>query len=414
MKISVENIYKAKMRLRGIAEQTPLLYNYNFSDQFKCHLYLKREDLQVVRSYKIRGAYNKMVSTPPELLSKGVICASAGNHAQGLAFACHKMEVKGQIFMPSVTPKQKVKKVKLFGKNQVEVVLTGDTFDDSNREALAAAASSGAVFVHPFNDPSVIEGQGTVGLEILEDCDREIDFLFAPIGGGGLISGVGSYLKQLSPKTQIIGVEPQGAPAMYRSLEAGKVITLDSIDNFVDGAAVKQVGDITFDIAKQVVDDIILVPEGKVCSTILQLYNEEGVVVEPAGALTIAALDFYREKIKGKTVVCILSGSNNDITRTEEIKERALIYEGLKHYFIIQFPQRAGALREFLNNILGPNDDITHFEYTKKHNRGTGPALVGIQVTHKKDYDDLLDRMNDFGINYQPLNDSKMLFDLLI
>lgn len=414
MKISVESIYKAKMRLRGIAEQTPFMYNYNFSDHFDCHLFLKREDLQVVRSYKIRGAYNKMASTPAEALTNGVICASAGNHAQGLAFACHKMGVKGQIFMPGVTPRQKVKKVKLFGKDQVEVVLTGDTFDDSYREALAAAEKSGAVFVHPFNDQKVIEGQGTVGLEILEDCDREIDYLFAPVGGGGLISGVGSYLKQLSPKTKIIGVEPAGAPAMYESLKAGEIVTLESIDSFVDGAAVKRVGDITFEIAKQVVDDMVLVPEGKVCSTILQLYNEEGIVVEPAGALTIAALDLYREKIKGKTAVCILSGSNNDITRTEEIKERALIYEGLKHYFIIQFPQRAGALREFLNNVLGPNDDITHFEYTKKHNRGTGPALVGIQVTQKKDYEDLLARMNKHGINFQPLNDSKMLFDLLI
>ena len=257
-------------------------------------------------------------------------------------------------------------------------------------------------------------GQGTVGLEILENAEATIDYIFVPVGGGGLAGGLGSFVRQISPSTKVIGVEPAGAPAMYESLKQGEMVHLDHIDGFVDGAAVRQVGDHTFRIAQQVLDDMILVPEGKVCSTILQLYNEEGLVVEPAGALTIAALDQYREQIKGKNVVCIVSGSNNDITRTEEIKERALLFEGLKHYFVIRFPQRAGALREFLNSVLGPTDDITHFEYTKKHNRGSGPALVGIQVKEKEDYEALVQRMDEHRINYQSLNDQQMLFELLI
>ncbi|MDX1939015.1 MAG: threonine ammonia-lyase [Saprospiraceae bacterium] len=412
--ISVENIYKAKVRLKGIAEQTPLLFNANFSDRYGANILFKREDLQVVRSYKIRGAYNKMATMDKDVLAAGIVCASAGNHAQGVAFACQKLNVLGKIYMPAVTPLQKVNKVKLFGKNWVEVVLVGDTFDDSYREALHDAEANNKIFVHPFDDERVIEGQGTVGLEILEDCHNTVDYVFVPIGGGGLISGLGSYFKQLSPKTKIIGVEPAGAPAMHDSLKALQVLTLDKIDTFVDGAAVRRVGEMTFKIAQQVIDDMVLVPEGKVCTSILQLYNEEGIVVEPAGALTIAALDFYKDQIKGKTVVCIISGSNNDILRTEEIRERSLLYEGLKHYFIIKFPQRAGALREFLNNVLGPNDDITHFEYTKKNNRELGPALIGIQLQQREDYEALLQRMEAYHINYRTLNDSQTLFELLI
>ena len=412
--VSVENIYKAKVRLKGIAEHTPLLFNANFSERYGANILFKREDLQVVRSYKIRGAYNKMATMDQESLERGIVCASAGNHAQGVAFACQKLGVNGKIFMPTVTPLQKVNKVKLFGKKWVEVVLIGDTFDDSYREALRDAEENEKVFVHPFDDEKIIEGQGTVGLEILEDCHETVDYVFVPIGGGGLIAGLGSYFKQLSPKTKIIGVEPAGAPAMHDSLKSGHVLILDKIDTFVDGAAVRRVGETTFKIAQQVVDDVVLVPEGKVCTSILQLYNEEGIVVEPAGALTIAALDFYKEEIKGKTVVCIISGSNNDILRTEEIRERSLLYEGLKHYFIIKFPQRAGALREFLNTVLGPTDDITHFEYTKKNNRESGPALIGIQLQYREDYDALLQRMELHQINYRTLNDSQTLFELLV
>lgn len=412
--IGVDQIYQARVRLRGVADATPLLSNLNLSDKYQCNILLKREDLQVVRSYKIRGAYNKMASMPRELLENGVVCASAGNHAQGVALACHLLGVKGKIYMPGVTPKQKIKKVKLFGKKQIETILVGDTFDDAYAEAIRDAEENQKVFVHPFNDRKTIEGQGTVGLEIMETCKLPIDYIFIPVGGGGLISGVGSYFKQTSPDTKIIGVEPAGAPAMYESLKQKKLVKLTHIDNFVDGAAVRQVGNETFAIAQEVIDDMLLVPEGKVCSCILNLYNEEGIVVEPAGALSVAALDQYQEQIKGKNVICIISGSNNDITRTQEIRERALLHEGLKHYFIIRFPQRSGALRDFLNDVLGPTDDITHFEYTKKHNRGSGPALVGIQLDKKGDYQKLLARMDKHRINYQHLNNSQMLFDLLV
>ncbi len=413
-KITAENIFKARMLLRKVAVHTPLMENLNLSETYDCNLLLKREDLQVVRSYKIRGAYNKMCQIPKEVLSKGIVCASAGNHAQGVALACRKLKVHGKIFMPTTTPKQKIKKVKSFGKENVEIVLFGDTFDKSSQQAMLDVEKSGKVFIHPFNDPKVIEGQATIGLEILEDCDKEIDYLFVAIGGGGLASGLVSYFKEVSPNTKIIGVEPKGAPAMRNSIEAGKLVHLEKIDPFVDGAAVQKVGELTFNICKDALTEIVLVPEGKVCTTILQLYNEEAIVVEPAGALTIAALDFYKEEIKGKNVVCIVSGGNNDITRTEEIKERSLLYEGLKHYFIIRFPQRAGALREFLNNVLGENDDITHFEYTKKHNRDNGPALVGIELKKEKDYEGLIQRMKEYDINFQTLNDMPTLFDLLV
>ncbi len=410
----IKAVKKAQERLKGVATWTPLSLNHNISAEFQANIYLKREDLQEVRSYKIRGAYNKMASMDPELLKAGVVCASAGNHAQGVAFACQKLGVLGKIYMPAVTPQQKIKKVKLFGKDMIEVVLVGDTFDDAYAEAIKDAEINHKVFVHPFNDIKIIEGQGTVGLEILEQSEHPIDYIFVAVGGGGLISGLGSVIKQLSPNTKIIGVEPEGAPAMYQSLKEGKIVTLDHIDNFVDGAAVRRVGELNFKIGQQVIEEVVLVPEGKACSTILQLYNEEAMIVEPAGALTIAALDQFREVIKGKNVVCVVSGSNNDITRTQEIRERSLLYEGLKHYFIIRFPQRAGALREFLNNVLGPNDDITHFEYTKKHNRESGPALVGIQVHQKEDYSGLLQRMDNYKIDYQSLNESKTLYDLLI
>src|SRR5690606_31691095 len=250
---------------------------------------------------------------------------------------------------------------------QVEIILTGDTFDDSFQEAKRYSEEKQMTFIHPFDDIKTIEGQGTIGLEILSQTSEPIDYVFVSIGGGGLVAGVASYVKSISPSTQIIGVEPEGAPAMKKSLEAGKVVTLDEIDKFVDGAAVKQVGELTFKICRELLDDIVLVPEGKACTTILELYNDSAIVLEPAGALPISALDFYRDKIKCKNVVCIVSGGNNDIDRMQEMKERSLIYEGLKHYFIINFPQRAGALCEFLDQVLGPNDDITRFEYTKKN-----------------------------------------------
>ena len=410
----VENIRNAQDRLEGIVIHTPLMENLNLSVRFNARVFLKREDLQVVRSYKIRGAYNKMSTMSLQDMKKGVVCASAGNHAQGVAYSCQKLGVKGTIFMPNPTPKQKVKQVKMFGKDLVEVVISGDTFDDSDREALDFSDQHRSIFIHPFNDPIIIEGQGTVGLEILEDSQKPIDYLFLPIGGGGLASGVASIFKQLSPQTKIVGVEPMGAPAMQRSLEAGQLVTLDKIDKFVDGAAVKRVAPLTFQICQELLDDLVLVPEGAVCTTILRLYNEEAIVVEPAGALTITALRYYQEQIKGKNVVCLVSGNNNDITRTEEIKERSLLFEGLKHYFIVRFPQRAGALRDFLEQVLGSDDDITHFEYSKKNNREKGPALVGIEIQKPENLQPLLDRMKSRKFPYEYLNENSDLFHYLI
>lgn len=393
---------------------TPLTRNTNLSEKYQANIFLKREDLQVVRSYKIRGAYNCISRQPKEKIKNGIVCASAGNHAQGVAFACQKLNIQGKIFMPSTTPQQKISQVKLFGKSFVEVILVGDTFDDSYKEALEYAQKHEMAFIHPFNDPLTIAGQGTVGVEIFEDFKEPIDYIFVPIGGGGLVSGLGSYARQVSPSTKIIGIEPLGAPAMYEALRQDKVVNLEKIDKFIDGAAVKAVGDVTFQIAKEVVDDIVLVPEGKDCTTILKLYNEEAIVVEPAGALSIAALDFYAEKIKGKNVVCVVSGSNNDISRTQEIMERSLIYEGLKHYFIVRFSQRPGALREFLNEVLGPNDDITRFEYIKKGNKDQGPALVGIELKNKDDFPKLIERMDQKAISYRLVNEDPDLFNIFL
>ncbi|RYF78157.1 MAG: threonine ammonia-lyase [Cytophagaceae bacterium] len=410
----LDNIYLAAERLRGVAFHTPLQENLNLSERYGATIFLKREDLQVVRSYKIRGAYNKMASLSADELAKGVVCASAGNHAQGLAYACRKMAVKGTIFMPTTTPNQKVKQVKLFGKEFVNVVLIGDTYDDAFHAATEYVQTHDSTFVHPFDDVLVMEGQGTVGLEIFKDSNFKIDYLLMAIGGGGLASGVSTVFKQLSPKTKLIGVEPLGSPSMKIAIEEGHVVTLDKIDKFVDGAAVKRVGDTTFEICRRNLDRVILVPEGKVCTTILELYNEEAIVAEPAGALSIAALDLIKDEIRGKNVVCLVGGGNNDITRTEEIKERSLLYEGLKHYFIIRFPQRAGAFRDFLELALGPNDDITLFDYAKKTNRERGSALVGIELKSKADFDPLIERMKEAKIQFEYINDKPTLFEFLI
>lgn len=403
-------IEAASERLKNVAMRTALTENINFSDEYQAKIYLKREDLQIVRSYKIRGAYNKISTLSPEKMKNGVVCASAGNHAQGVAYACNKLQIKAKIFMPITTPSQKVKQVKMFGKEYVEVIMVGDTFDDANQNARKYCELKGKSFIPPFDDIKVIEGQGTIGIEIMEDMNEPIDYIFVPIGGGGLVAGLGSYIKQISPNTKIIGVEPQGAASMKKSLEEGKVTLLDTIDNFVDGAAVLRVGTLNFDICKNIIDDIVTVPEGKICSMILKLYNEEAIVVEPAGALTLSALDAYREQIKGKNVVCVLSGGNNDIARTGEIIERSLLYEGLKHYFLIRFPQRSGALKDFVNNILGPTDDIRLFEYQHKNNRETGPAVVGVLLKEKGDFDKLVGRMKERKLVFEYVNDNKDLF----
>ena len=407
------DINKAHLLLKNIVLRTPLQFHRKLSEHFGAEIYLKREDLQIVRSYKIRGAYNLISSLQEDERARGVVCASAGNHAQGVAFSFKALGIDGVIYMPAITPKQKINQVKMFGGDRIEIVLIGDTFDECQQHALKFSSEHGKAFIPPFDHPLIIEGQGTVGKEILEETSG-IDYIFVPVGGGGLCAGVGQYFRTYSPHTKMVGVEPQGAPSMKEALHAGKPVILDSIQRFVDGASVKKVGDITFELCKDILHDMLLVPEGKVSSTILQLYNEDAIVAEPAGALSIAALEQYADQLRSKKVVCIVSGGNNDIDRMQEIKERSLLYEGLKHYFIVRFAQRPGALKEFVNHILGPTDDIVRFEFIQKHNKETGPALIGIEVKSKNDFHSLVNRMNDVKLNYTLVNQQENLFEYLI
>ena len=411
---TVEAIEKASGVLEEILEPTPFQKNQNLSDIYGANIYLKREDLQMVRSYKIRGAYNKIRTIDPSLLKNGIVCASAGNHAQGVAFSCNKLQIMGSIFMPTTTPKQKIEQVRMFGREFIEIVLTGDTFDAANSAAIKYAKENVKTFIPPFDDPKVMEGQGTIGREILNQSKVKLDYVFVPIGGGGLASGLGSYFKQMSPDTKIIGVEPGGAPCMNEAIKAGKVIKLEHIDKFVDGAAVQEAGALTYQVCKEVLDDIVIVPEGAVCTTIIQMYNKSAIVVEPAGALSSAALRFYADEIKGKNVACIVSGSNNDITRMEEIREKSLLYEGLKHYFLVNFPQKSGAVLSFIRDVIGPTDDLVYIQYIKKTNKESGPALIGIEVAAKENLEDLIHRMQAHNIKFEYINENNKLFEILI
>lgn len=403
----------AAERIKNTVKRTPLEYNAGLSLKYNAQIYLKREDLQLVRSYKLRGAYNMISTLEASQMASGVVCASAGNHAQGVAHSCKKLGIKGVIFMPEITPKQKVKQTAMFGGDNIEIVLVGDTFDDCMKEALTYTAAHQMTFIPPFDNAKIIEGQGTVGVEIFEDLP-DLDVVIVPIGGGGLASGLGSYLKNIKPAIELIGVEPEGAPSMKNALKNGSPVTLEYIDRFVDGAAVKRVGALTFEYCSELLDQMLLIPEGKICTTILQLYNEDAIVVEPAGALAVASLDQLKDTIKGKKVVCVVSGGNNDIERMQEIKEKSLLFEGLKHYFIVRFPQRPGALKDFVNNVLGPNDDITRFEFIKKTNKENGPALVGIELAQRSDYESLVQRMKDFKFEIIELNNDQTLFEYLV
>ena len=410
---SIINPISALQRLKKVIKKTPLEYNIRLSEKYECDIYLKREDLQVVRSYKLRGAYNMISQLKKEQLEKGVVCASAGNHAQGVAFSCKMLNIKGVIFMPEITPGQKVSQTRMFGDGMIDIVLVGDTFDDCLKEALNYTEANGMTFIPPFDNYAIIEGQGTVGVEIYQDLP-ETEVVIIPVGGGGLSAGAGTYLKQVNPAIKIIGVEPEGAPSMVEALKTGNPVTLPEINRFVDGAAVKRAGDITFPICRQVIDEMLLIPEGKVCTTILKLYNEDAIVAEPAGALSVSALDLVTDQIKGKKVVCVISGGNNDIERMQEIKELSLLYEGLKHYFVIRFPQRPGALKSFVNEVLGPGDDMTRFEFIKKTNRESGPALVGIELKYADDYQPLIKRMKALNFDYKEINKDQTLFEYLV
>lgn len=411
---AIKDIETAEETLGEILEATPIMKNPNLSNKYDAEVFLKREDLQMVRSYKIRGAYNKIRSISPDILKYGIVCASAGNHAQGVAFSCNKLNIMGSIYMPTTTPRQKIDQVKMFGGDNVDIVLTGDTFDAANSAAIEYSKKTGKTFIPPFDDTKIIEGQGTIGLEITRQLSKPLDYLFIPIGGGGLASGVGAFIRQVWPETKLIGVEPAGAACMKTAIEKGEVVELEHIDKFVDGAAVKKAGRYTFDICKEILDDIVAVPEGAVCTSIIDMYNKSAIVVEPAGALSVAALRFYADKIKGKRVGCIVSGSNNDITRTEEIREKSLLYEGLKHYFIVTFPQRSGAILSFIRDVIGPTDDLVHIQYIKKTNKEEGPALIGIEVASKEDYQALINRMKANNISYEYINENNKLFEILI
>ena len=412
---TLEAVKEARRNIEKVVNYTPLQHNLRLSAQFGANIYLKREDLQPVRSYKLRGAYNKIKSIfDAGRILNGIVCASAGNHAQGVAFSCKQLQIKGTIFMPVTTPKQKLEQVEMFGGNYVEIRLVGDTFDASKKAAFDFAETFGAAFIHPFDDVQIIEGQATLALEILEQITDPIDFVFIPIGGGGLASGIATVFKELSLETKLIGIEPKGAPSMRLSIKNNINTELSEIDGFVDGAAVKRVGDLNFEICKDALSDCISVDEGNVCDTILQVYNKDAIVLEPAGALSISALEQYKNEIRGKNVVCIVSGSNNDITRMEEIKERALLYKGLKHYFMVKFPQRPGSLKDFVLHVLGSDDDITHFEYTKKNSRETALAIVGVELSNPLDFDGLKQRMQQLGYFESYLNDNPDVLNMLI
>jgi threonine dehydratase len=407
-------IEEAAVRLAPVIFRAPLQRSNRLSKRYGADILIKREDLQEVRSFKIRGAYNRIDSLSPEERERGVVCASAGNHAQGVAYACKALGIRATIFMPEITPTQKIDRVKHFGGALVEIRLVGDSYDDANAAAQALCAERTAVFVHPFDDALTIAGQGTIGKELHDELGDRLDVVVTGVGGGGLASGIASYLDRCSPATRVFGVEPAGSPSMLESIRQGRVVTLDQIDTFVDGAAVKKVGDLTFELCRRLLDRVVTVPEGKVCTTVIELYQNEGIIAEPAGALAVSALDELAEEIRGSTTVCILSGGNNDILRYPEIMERSLVHQGRKHYFIVEFAQKPGQLRQFVDRALGPTDDIVRFEYMKKTNKERGAALVGIELKDKADLEPLLQRMDEIQLNHRPLESEELLYDYLI
>ncbi|HEY5878708.1 MAG TPA: threonine ammonia-lyase IlvA [Nakamurella sp.] len=398
--VRAADIDAAARRLHGIAAVTPLEECPRLSAENGVTVLLKREDLQVVRSYKVRGAYNLMAQLTPSEQAAGVVCASAGNHAQGVAFACRMLDIKGRIYLPNTTPRQKRDRILTHGAGTVELVMTGDTFDDAAAAAAEHATESGAVLVAPFDDPRTIAGQGTVVRELLQQFGRLPDTIVVPVGGGGLISGVVTYLSERAPKVAVIGAEPAGAASMRAAVEHGGPVTLDHLDPFVDGAAVRRIGDLTHRIVAGGKVRLVDVDEGAICTEMLGLYQNEGIVAEPAGALAATALRGL-DLTPGSTVVVIVSGGNNDVSRYGEILERSLVHLGLKHYFLVNFPQEPGALRRFLDGVLGPDDDITLFEYVKRNNRETGPALVGIELGSADGLSALLHRMAESNMDFE-------------
>lgn len=396
--VHAADIQIAQARISSVIAATPLQFSPRLSEITGAKVFLKREDLQDVRSYKIRGAYNAMVQVTDEERAAGVVAASAGNHAQGVAYACRQLGIKGRIYVPNATPKQKRDRIAYHGRDAVEIVVVGDSFDEAAAAARGDAQRTGATMVEPFDSFNTIVGQGTVAAEIIAQLSGQgltLDTICVPVGGGGLLSGVTSYLSDMSPNTQVMGVEPAGAACMRAALENNGPITLGHTDPFVDGAAVARFGDLPWHILEANRNRVhpMIAPEGAVCEAQLDLYQNEGIIAEPAGALSVAALEQMQFE-PDEVVVCIISGGNNDVLRYAEIMERSLVYRGLKHYFLVNFPQKPGQLRMFLSEVLGPDDDISQFEYLKRNNRETGAALVGIELRHASDLEELLARMD--------------------
>lgn len=418
MVIPLHKIQDASKRLADVVSPTPLQYSERLSSLYQAQIYLKREDLTKVRSFKIRGAYNKIATLSDEERERGVVCASAGNHAQGVAYSCARLKIKGTIYMPVTTPNQKLEKVIHFGGKHVHITLVGNTFDECSKEARVFCEKTNAVFVHPFDDVEVMAGQATLATEVSDQIQEKgntrIDYVFGAIGGGGMISGVSSYFRQTSPHTKTVGVEPEYADSMNQALKAGKPVTIEKFETFVDGAAVRTTGTTTLSVVQECVSVVTVVPVGAVCTTMIDLYQSEGIVAEPAGALSVAALEYHKDRIVGKTIVCIVSGGNNDLLRYPEILERSLVYKGLKHYFVVEFAQKPGQLRNFLNHALGPHDDIVLFEYLKRTNKEKGPALVGLELKSKDDLAPLIQRMGSLGLVYKKITSDDLVFNLLI
>lgn len=416
-KLTAEEIDEAHRVLSKVVTHTPLAYDDYLSKKYRANVYLKREDMQRVRSFKIRGAYYNIIKAEKEKLNNGVVAASAGNHAQGVADTCHNLKIQATIFMPVTTPNQKVEAVKRFGSQYVTVILVGDTFDEAQSAAFEYTGKHNMFFVAPFDDRRTMAGQGTVAVEVFEDAVEQninVDYLIASVGGGGLIGGLSTYSKKVSPQTTVVGVEPETAQSMKAAFQAQKPTTVENIDHFVDGAAVARVSQFTYNQAQQYVDKLLAIPEGKVAQAVLDLYTYEAIVAEPAGAMPIASLDFMASDIVGKNVVLVVSGGNNDIGRMQEMEQKALMYKGRQQFYLVEFPQRPGALRQFVNDVLGPNDDITRFEYTKKINSETGSVMVGILLDPVTKVDDLTARLAAFFPKYINLQENTVLFNMLV
>lgn len=394
--VDAQMVEDAAAALTGVIRRTPLEPSPRLSERFGVEVHLKREDLQLVRSYKVRGAYTVIDRLDPAARERGVVCASAGNHGQGLAYACAVLGVHGRVYLPRNTPRQKRERIVAVGRGSVELIVGGETYDDANAAALADAERTGATVVPAFDDPYTIAGQGTVAIEICAQLGQLPDVIVVPVGGGGLVAGCAAWLRERHPSVRIVGVEPAGAADVAAGLAAGRPVDLPDLDTFVDGAAVRRAGALALPVIAAAEVEMITAPEGQVCVEMLDYYATDGIVLEPAGALSTAGLDELARRGQlspGSTVVCILSGGNNDVSRYAEVIERALVHEGRKHYFLVEFPQEPGALRRFLDEVLGPEDDITLFEYVKRSNRDTGPAVVGIELARAEDLPGLLERM---------------------